>query len=107
MIATLFLHLGILEPALIGIWLQVSNKLEQNLGLFKPRLALRIVSQVKDDTPVYFARNVENSREGFFNDCLESILLLFFHLSANLLVLVLAVGCLSQVLFETLDTVPA
>lgn len=95
MIATLFLHLGILQPALVGVRLQVSNKLEQNLGLLKPRLALRIVSKIEDDAPVYFARNVENSGEGFFNDCLESVLLLFFHLSADLFVLVLTVGCLS------------
>ena len=40
-------------------------------------------------------RDGQDSGEGLFDDNVEAILLLLFHLSADLLVLVLTVRCLS------------
>ena len=47
----------------------------------------------------------QDSGECLFDDNVEAILLLFLHLSADLLVLVLAVGCLSEVRSQALDAI--
>ena len=46
--------------------------------------------------------NGQNSRECLFDDSVEAILLLLLHLTADLLVLVLAVWCLCEVRSEAL-----
>ena len=51
------------------------------------------------------SRNRQDSGESLFDDNVEAILLLFFHFSADLLVLVLAVGSLSEVCSQALDTI--
>ena len=102
LVATLLLHLGVLEPALVRVGLQVGHKLEEELGLLEPRLALRVVCQVKHDAPVDLPWDGENALESLFDDRLEAILFMFFHLAADLFVLVLAVRRLGQVLSQAL-----
>ena len=53
------------------------------------------------------SRDGQDSGECLFDDDVEAILLLLFHLSADLLVLVLAVGCLGEVCPQALDTFAA
>ena len=53
------------------------------------------------------AGNRENSRERLFDDGLEATLLVFLHLAADLLVLVLTIRSLCEVLLEALDALTA
>ena len=52
-----------------------------------------------------FPRDRQDPGECLFDDNVEAILLLFLHLSADLLVLVLTVGCLGEVGPQALDAI--
>lgn len=106
LVPALLLHLGVLEPALVSVRLQVGHQLEEQLSFLEPGLSLGVVCEVEDDSPVDLAGDRENSLESFFNHILEAVLLLLFHFAADLLVLVLAVRSFYQVLLEPLNPFP-
>ena len=107
LVPTLFFHLGILEPALVREGLQVGDKLKENLCFFEPALTLGVVSQVQNNSPVHLARDVQDSHKSLFDHLLEAILFLLLHVTANLLVLVLAVWRFIEVLLQARDSLPA
>jgi hypothetical protein len=105
LIAALFLHLGVLQPALVSERLKIGHQSEQKLRFSESTLALGEVSQVKDEAPMNLPRDGYNLGEDVLDDSRESVLLLFLHVAENLLVLVLRVGCFNQVASQRVHSV--
>jgi len=92
---------------LVGEWLQVGYEFEKHFGFLESGLALGVVSEVEHHSPVNFSGNRHDARESLLNDGWEATFLVVFHLTADLLVLVLAVRCLHKILLQPLNTLTA
>lgn len=100
LVPTLFLHLGILKPPLIGERLNVGDELEQDLGFIEFAFSLCEVSQVKQDLPMHLLGNVDDALKHEFYGLSEALLLHILQVSRQLLMLVLGHWSLNEFLLQ-------